>query len=151
VRHKTAARLAQRGTFQSNKFSRAAGIAYVCYMSKKILFVDDSQDWRLIVTAALKDAGYQMVAVSGAGEALLQSNEPDLDLIILDLDLGGENGLMLMKHLKRNHPHAPILLYTGMQHHDEQAIARMRAQGASYFMRKGGMEELVKKVQEILE
>ena len=100
---------------------------------------------------ALREAGYQVKAVSCAGEALLQMDEADLALIILDLDLGGENGLMLMKHLKRHHPNTPVLLYTGMQHHDEEAIERMRQQGAAHFMRKGKIEELLKKVEAVLE
>ena len=83
---------------------------------------------------------------AGAGEAVLQKDDIDLSLIVLDLDLGGENGLMLMKHLKRHHPDAPIIIYTGMEP-DEPAIRRMRDQGADQCLRKGTMSELVAAVQ----
>ncbi len=115
-------------------------------MGKKILLVEDDRDWRRMATAALEGAGYEVVAVSGAGEAVLQKDKIGLSLIVLDLDLGGENGLMLMKHLKRHHPDAPILIYTGMEP-DPPAIERMRAQGADQFLRKGAMSELVKVVR----
>ncbi len=40
-----------------------------------------------MAAAALEEAGYQVVAVSGAGEAVLQKDDIDLSLIVLDLDL----------------------------------------------------------------
>lgn len=115
-------------------------------MGKKILLVEDDADWRKMATAALEEAGYKVVAVSGAGEAVLQKDEIGLSLIVLDLDLGGENGLMLMKHLKRHHPDAPILIYTGMEP-DPPAIERMRRQGADQFLRKGAMSQLLEAVR----
>jgi DNA-binding NtrC family response regulator len=114
-------------------------------MAKSILLVEDNLDWSRVAAAALEDAGYKITAVSGAAEALLQSDEHSFILIILDLDLGGENGLMLMKHLKRHHPHAPILICTGMDP-SEPAVARMRDLGAAHFLKKGTMQELVSAV-----
>jgi DNA-binding NtrC family response regulator len=96
---------------------------------------------------ALQEAGFEVVAVSGASEAVLQKELTDLRLIVLDLDLGGENGLMLMKHLKRHHPTAPIMIYTGMEP-DDRAVERMREQGASVFLKKGPMSLLVEKVKQ---
>jgi DNA-binding NtrC family response regulator len=111
-------------------------------MAKRILVVEDDGDWRRMETAALADAGYEVMPVSGAGEAILLKDEIGLSLIVLDLDLGGENGLMLMKHLKRHHPGVPILIYTGMEP-DSEAVQRMLNQGAAQFLRKGAMGELV--------
>jgi len=102
-----------------------------------------------MVTTALKDAGYEVVAVPGAAEALLQKNESGFSLIILDLDLGGENGLMLLKHLKRNHPAAPIILHTGLEH-DENAIQQMLENGAHRYVRKGAIADLVAVVAGVL-
>lgn len=118
-------------------------------MPNKILFVDDDPDWRSMVTTCLKDAGYNVLAVRDASEALLQTDEARLSLIILDLDLGGENGLMLMKFLKRNHPDAPIIIYTGIEH-DEPAIQHMRELGADQYLRKGNMSELLAAVEKTL-
>ncbi len=119
-------------------------------MGKRILFVEDNQDWRLLVGAALKDAGYDVLSVPGAAEALLQKNAPGFSLIVLDLDLGGENGLMLLQHLKRNHPEAPVVLFTCIEH-DDQAIQQMLNQGADRYVRKGVTAELVSVVKALLE
>ncbi len=116
----------------------------------RILFVDDDRDWRLMVTAALESAGYDVMAVAGAREALLQTGDVNVDLILLDLDLGGENGLMLMKHLKRHHPQAPVILFTGLPHHTEADVEAMKAHGAAHYLRKGSMTELLETIDGVL-
>ena len=118
-------------------------------MGKKILFVDDEDDWREVAEMYLKDSGYDVLTARDATEALGQTEGVDLSLIILDLNLAGENGLMLMKFLKRNHPDVPIILYTG-QEHDSMAIAQMLKQGAQQYVRKGTLGELLKAVQGVL-
>jgi DNA-binding NtrC family response regulator len=115
----------------------------------KILLVEDDEVWRRIVAGALQEAGFQVRTVSGASEAILQQDLNGLALIVLDLDLGGENGLMLMKHLKRHHPEVPILIYTGMEP-DKAAVERMNEQGARRCLRKGPMSELVGVVKELV-
>jgi DNA-binding response OmpR family regulator len=124
-------------------------MAYQACMAKRILFVDDDAEWREMVSSGLKEAGYNVLAVRDAGEALLQTEEDDIGLIILDLDLGGENGLMLMKFLKRNHPSVPIILYTGMEHEPE-AIERMQLLGANQYLRKGPLSELLRAIQTLI-
>jgi DNA-binding response OmpR family regulator len=118
-------------------------------MGKRILCIEDNPDWRHLVTTALKDAGYDVLAVPGAAEALLQKNDTGFNLIILDLDLGGENGLMLLRHLKRNHPAAPIVLHTGIEH-DDAAILRMLEHGAQRYVRKGTIDNLLRAVEAAL-
>jgi len=65
----------------------------------------------------------------------------NLDAIILDVNLGGENGLLLMDLLKEKNRKVPILVYSGMDH-DQQAVRTMLRQGAHHYLRKGSMSEL---------
>ncbi len=118
-------------------------------MPNRILYVEDDPHWRGLVSTWLKDAGYEVIAVHGAAEASLVSKEAELGLVILDLDLGGENGLMLMKALKRTHPVVPIVLYTGLEHTDE-AVVRMKEQGACQYLHKSTREELLRAVKSIV-
>jgi|SRR5579862_7521036 len=117
-------------------------------MGKKILLVEDNEAWRRMAAESLQDAGYEVIAVSCAAEVVLQKELTNLSLVVLDLDLGGENGLMLMKHLKRYYPGIPIMIHTGMDP-EEQAIQRMRDQGASLFLRKGPTSDFVAAVQKL--
>jgi two-component system chemotaxis response regulator CheY len=57
-------------------------------MSKRILFVDDEPEWRLIPGTALRDAGYEVITAKDVFETGLQTYGKKLDLIILDVNLG---------------------------------------------------------------
>lgn len=117
-------------------------------MVKRILYVDDDADWRDVVTTGLSETGYEVRAVSDATEALSECEGEQFALFILDLDLAGESGLVLMNFLQLNHPNVPILLYTGMENEPE-AIQKMRRQGASQYLRKGALSELAQAVRNL--
>lgn len=118
--------------------------------SKRILFVDDEADWRLIVKDCLEDAGFEVVTATDAGEAMVETDGLKLDLIILDLNLGGENGFVLMKILKVNYPEIPFLLYTGLPSADVEAQA-MPWENRQPYLRKGPMVDLLAGVRGVLQ
>jgi DNA-binding response OmpR family regulator len=121
-------------------------MAYQSAMGKKILFVDDMEEWRSMVGTFLRENGYDVLTASDGSEALAKIEGVRLGLIILDLNLAGESGVMLMRFLKRNHPQVPILLYTGMEH-DDGTVRAMLRDGADQYLKKGSMEELLKAVR----
>ena len=108
--------------------------------------MDDDKDLRDLVTTDLHDNGYEVLAAKNATEAMVLTEGVKLGLIILDLDLAGENGLMLMKFFKPNQPDVPIILYTGLSH-DDDAILEMLQQGAHQYVHKCPLEDLRKAVQ----
>ena len=114
--------------------------------ARKILFVDDEDDWRYMATMYLTDSGYEVWTARDGTEALRQAGRVRPDLMILDLNLGRENGLLVMKLLKEKHPGVPALLYTGMEH-DQAAVQAMLREGAQQYLRKTTMGEMLKAVQ----
>ena len=108
---------------------------------KRVLFVDDEGDWRFVAGTCLQDAGFEVLTAKDAAEAMRRMETVHLDAIILDVNLGGENGLLLMELLKQKHPGVPILIYTGLDH-DAEAIQTMMKQGARQYLRKGSMTDL---------
>ncbi len=115
-------------------------------MEKRILYVEDVEDWRSMVSSALNAEGFQVTAVKDASEAMLACDGTVFNLVILDLRLKGESGMILMRFLKHNHPDVPILVYTGLEH-DEPIIEMFRNEGADDYLHKGTMEQLLKKVR----
>ena len=113
---------------------------------KKILFVDDESDWRSIVAAQLKEIGHEIIAAKNGSEAMKLADGAKLGLIILDVDLAGEDGLTLMRYLRRNRPGVAILIFTGLDH-DDETIKKILSHGAAQYVRKSTLEELVKAVQ----
>ena len=118
-------------------------------VNKLILFVDDDLDWRLIVNDFLGEAGFQVVAVKDAAETMLEASRTKLDLVILDLDLAGDDGASLLKPLNQAQPEARILLYTGLDH-DQAEVQALLKQGAHRYLRKGSMAELLAGVRDAL-
>jgi CheY-like chemotaxis protein len=108
---------------------------------KTVLFVDDEGDWRLVAGECLRDAGFNILTAKDEAEALRRMETVKLDGIVLDLNLAGQNGLLLMELLKQRHPGVPVLIYTGMDHND-RAITEMLQSGAKKYLRKGSMTEL---------
>ncbi len=111
-------------------------------MRKKVLFVDDDETWRKRVQTSFAQADYEVVAAKNASEALALAETNPLAVIVLDINLQGEDGLMLMKFLRHNHPGVPVLLFSCLGH-DDAAIRSMLEMGADQYLSKNSMEELL--------
>jgi DNA-binding response OmpR family regulator len=109
---------------------------------KKILVVDDEEDWRVKTSESLTNAGFEVVLAADASEALRRAEQQDVGLIILDDYLGGESGIMLTRFLHRNHPEKPILLYTRVEY-DDVTIRHVVEQGADQCLPKDSSNELL--------
>src|SRR5215831_3311491 len=109
---------------------------------KKILVVDDEEDWRVKTSDSLTKAGFEVVLAADASEALRQAEDQDVGLIILDDYLGGESGIMLTRFLHHNHPEKPILLFTRFEY-DDVTIRHVVEQGADQCLPKANINELI--------
>jgi DNA-binding response OmpR family regulator len=107
-----------------------------------ILFVDDEKHWRDKASAALAEAGFDVLAVSDGTEAMRKAADASLGLMIVDEDLAGESGIMLTSFLRRNHPGVPAMLYTSAEH-DADTTRKLMNQGADQCVPKRSMEELI--------
>lgn len=112
------------------------------FAKKKVLFVDDEQDWCGRAQVTLAEAGYDVMVATDASGAMLAAEDPQVALFIVDDNIGGESGLMLTRFLHRNHPEVPTLLYTS-KNYDEVMILHMMDQGADQCRPKASMEELI--------
>ena len=65
-----------------------------------ILLVDDSEDFREIMSLRLNAVGFQTVAVSGGKAALEKLKEINPELIVLDLEMPDMNGVETLMHIK---------------------------------------------------
>lgn len=80
-----------------------------------VLVAEDTDGVRRMLVRALAVTGYHVLAAAGGLEALdlaWQGGEA-LDLAIIDLQLGGDDGQVLAEALQRLRPGLPILFVTG--------------------------------------
>lgn len=69
-------------------------------MAKTILIVDDSASMRQLVTFALKDAGYDVIAAVDGKDALGKLNGAKIDMVVTDLNMPNMDGITLIKQLR---------------------------------------------------
>ena len=75
-------------------------------MSLRCLLVDDNSSFRQEMRGLLEEQGIDVVGDVASGvEALQQSAELRPDIVLIDIDLGGESGLALARRLETSTPH----------------------------------------------
>jgi len=116
---------------------------------RKILFVDDTSDWRYLGALYLGERGYEVVTADDPTNAMLQASQFKPNLVVLDLNLGGQSAVALLKLLAERHPEMPILIYTGLDL-DSAEVSELLKQGAWNWLRKGSLEELVTAVEKTI-
>jgi len=101
---------------------------------EKILIIDDESFIRENVARILGDEGYQVCQAANGNEARDQVASGEIDLALLDLNLGAENGLDILKVLKEMDPELLIIIITGYGS-VESAVDSLKL-GAYHYMKK---------------
>jgi CheY-like chemotaxis protein len=80
----------------------------------RVLLVDDEALVREITTEGLEAAGYAVLSVGSAAEAIefLDSGQP-VDLLVTDLSMPGMDGIALIREAQRRRPGLRAILLTG--------------------------------------
>ena len=83
----------------------------------------------------LELAGHQVTCVSSGREAVeIVSDGRDVDLVILDLMMPREDGVVTFRQIRKDHPHLPVLLCTGLP--DAEPSTDLMKSGAAGILRK---------------
>jgi DNA-binding NarL/FixJ family response regulator len=117
---------------------------------KRILIIDDHAVVRDGVKKIYDEQPGQVVfgEATTKSEALQLAREQDWDLAVLDLSLGNQSGLEVLKELKQIHPRLPVLILS--MHSEEQYARRAFKAGASgYVTKDSSRAELAKAVNKV--
>ena len=119
----------------------------------KILIVDDHPLYREGVMTALRGQPLRalVLGASSAGEALrILDDDPTVDLVLVDLRLGKEDGLEGLTQIGARHPPIARMLISG---HESPGIVRAAmGAGAQWFLSKSlSIGQVVKAINTVLE
>lgn len=116
-------------------------------LKAKVLLVDDEADFLTALAERLETRDLK-VSTAGSGEVAMAMVEREgFDLIILDLDMPGIDGLETLKRIKAQHPDVEIIVLTG-QGSLRTSIEAMK-RGAENFLQKPiDISELMDKINE---
>jgi len=101
----------------------------------RILVVDDDATARLMMRAALRKAGYDVVLAVDGEDALRQFSAAAFDLVMLDVEMPGLSGYEVCARMRAaSDDLVPIAMVTGMD--DVQSVERAYEIGATDFIPK---------------
>ena len=116
----------------------------------KVLLVDDEKEFVTALAERLELRGLQ-VSVAMDGESALSHLETDLpQAVVLDLKMPGLGGLEVLKRIKAQDLHIPVILLTG--HGSMQEVKEGMALGAfDHLIKPIDISVLMEKIQQALQ
>lgn len=120
-------------------------------MKRKILIADDHSAIRIGVKqiCANEFPTMQFAEAVNYAEVFQKLKETDWDILILDVDLPGRNGLDILKQIKTDKIKVPVLMFSF--HIEEQIALRALKIGAAGYLSKDAADmELIKAINQIL-
>jgi len=120
-------------------------------MKKKILLVEDQQDYISLVSLELEKEGYGLTVAYLLAEARKKIVQSKPDLIILDIELPDGSGLDFCRELrsKRETAHTPILILT-VKSSDADKIIGLKLGADDYLTKPFNPGELLARIEAIL-
>ena len=99
------------------------GCARWCFMTAKVLVVEDEFLVRLVAVEALTVAGFEVFEAGDGYEAVAHCAENDLDLLFTDVQLPGEiDGWEIAKRCRQSQPMLPVVYATALARDQSRAV-----------------------------
>ena len=106
---------------------------------KKILLVDDEESIHLLYREELEEEGYEVHSALSGEEALEKINIISPDLVILDINMPGMNGIDVLRRLKEINQKLPVILSSAYQEF-KQDLASWASD--DYIVKSSNLDEL---------
>jgi len=84
---------------------------------KTILLLDNDEDWLTLLGRLMAADGYRVLTATTCAAAILLSERDRPDCVVADLNLDGESGMMLCRHVKSSPDlkSVPVILLSGLE------------------------------------
>ncbi len=119
-------------------------------LNPRVLLVEDTPDIAVWLATALRQAGLE-VSHAADGHAALQALEPGhgLDLVLLDLQLPGVDGLSVLEALRRRGDDVPVLVLTARASVPDRVLG-LQLGADDYLTKPFDLAELEARIQALL-
>jgi DNA-binding response OmpR family regulator len=116
-------------------------------MKQHVLIVDDEEQMRDLLSLYLTRHGYEVSVASTSQETLAIVDQKQVHLVVLDIGLGGEDGMKVLSAIKKRRPDTQVVMLTGMGF-VEDLLVEAQQKGADGYVSKGlPMDELLLALQ----
>ena len=115
-----------------------------------LLVVDDERSLRFSIGEWARDLGFHALEAANAAESLEQVRDNPVDVVVLDLKLGEDDGLEVLQRLREEDPSLPVIMLTG---HGtvEHAVRATRLGAYDFLLKPPDLDHLAVIVQRALE
>jgi DNA-binding NarL/FixJ family response regulator len=117
--------------------------------STRVMVVDDHPMWRDAVERDLQAAGFQVVAVAATGdEALARFPAARPQVVVLDLQIPGPNGVEVTSRVIEHDPSARVLILSASGEQTD-VLEAVKAGATGYLVKSASREELLDAVRRV--
>lgn len=116
----------------------------------KILIADDHAIVRYGLKQIITSDGQMTIAgeAGNGNELLALVRKTAVDVVVLDINMPGRNGLETLKDLKRDYPSLPVIILS-MHPEEQYAVRVLKAGAAGYMNKEAAPDELVKAIKQV--
>jgi DNA-binding NarL/FixJ family response regulator len=121
-------------------------------MASRIIIFDDNQE-RLSSVSMLLNLSEDFICTgtfSNAGNVVVDITESKPDLVLMDIDMPGTNGIEATRLVRRHFGALPVLIQTNFEE-DERVFDSLRAGANGYLLKKTSPERFLESLKEALE
>ena len=115
----------------------------------RLLVVDDEPNIVELLSASLRFAGFDVAAAHDGQEALRAAREQRPDLIVLDVMMPGIDGFEVVRRMRSEGLHSPVLFLTARDA-TEDKISGLTLGGDDYVTKPFSLEEVIARIRAVL-
>ena len=104
----------------------------------KILVVDDDENNLLLTKLELRDELWQVITASDGRNAMELFKNENPDMVIVDVQMPGVDGLTTLREMKAIRPGTPIVIFTGF----DQAAVTVPGEADAFISKSFSFDEL---------
>jgi two-component system, OmpR family, response regulator len=115
----------------------------------RVLVVEDDRTMRHLVVNYLEEHNIRAASASGREEMIRRFASAEPDLVILDLRLGQDDGLDLLREI-RTRSDVPVIITTGHRRDEIDRVVGLELGADDYIIKPFGLRELLARVRAVL-
>jgi DNA-binding response OmpR family regulator len=113
-----------------------------------ILVVDDERDMQHLIEIMLKAQGFHVICVSSGEESYAMIGQEQIDLVLLDIMMPGENGFLVCETIRKIDT-VPVIFLTALDS-TEDKVHGLKIGGDDYIVKPFTGSELVARIEAVL-
>jgi two-component system, OmpR family, response regulator len=115
----------------------------------RLLVVDDEPNIRELLSASLRYAGFEVATAADGQQALALADSFRPDLLVLDVMMPGLDGFAVVRRLRQNGRHTPVLFLTARDAADDK-VSGLTLGGDDYVTKPFSLDEVLARIRAVL-